>query len=260
MTGLAKTITSVKPNANPNTLYIFGENENVPDGLEGCNVVKGNRSESIVLTDSMNFFAPSAFVAQQVSYTRLFQGNRWETLALPFTPSVPSLKVDYQSPAILTFSGESPDGEALFDDAERIEGGLPCLVSFPDTGIQTFSATDATIQSSLTPMALSTDHFRMIGSTLFAAIPNSYVLNDEGTAFVPSRSSTRIAPFRAYFTSTTSVDQIIVEGNVTSITFTNSPNDQTTNSLYDLQGRKLSNRQMAKGLYIKNGRKIVIVR
>ena len=255
-TGQAGTINSIRPNTNPNTLYIFGEDEKVPEGLEGCNVVRGNRAESIVLTDSMNFFTPTAFVAQQVSYTRLVQENRLETLALPFTPQLHNSS----SPQLLMFAGESSEGDVLFDDAERIEAGQPCLVSFPTTGIQTFTATDAIIQSSLTPMTLTTDQFKMMGSTLFTGIPDSYVLNEEGTTFLPTSKSTRIAPFRAYFTSTTSVDQITVKGEATSITLI--PIIQhptpTTQNLYDLQGRKIVNSKLTRGIYIKNGKKIVI--
>ena len=158
------------------------------------------------------------------------------------------------------FAGESSEGDVLFDDAERIEAGQPCLVSFPTTGIQTFTATDAIIQSSLTPMTLTTDQFKMMGSTLFTGIPDSYVLNEEGTTFLPTSKSTRIAPFRAYFTSTTSVDQITVKGEATSITLI--PIIQhptpTTQNLYDLQGRKIVNSKLTRGIYIKNGKKIVI--
>ncbi|MBO7140073.1 MAG: C10 family peptidase [Prevotella sp.] len=265
MTGLAKNINSVRPNMNKNTLYIFGENEEIPVGLEGCNVVRGNRAETIVLADSLNFFAPKSFVAREVSFSRLFLGNRWETLTLPFTPSFASVQGD--APLMLTFVGETPEGEAQFEDTKSIEAGLPCLVSFPNTGVQTFTATDAVIQSSLTPMTLTTDQYQMVGTTLFTAVPDGYVLNEEGTAFLPSRTNTRIAPFRAYFTSATAVEQIDVMGETVGISSPlfnpRSVQGNMQSPLYDLQGRQIvnrnsSNRKLSKGLYIQNGKKVIL--
>ena len=44
-------MTSVTPSGNPNTIYFIGENESVPSGLEGLNVVKGNVAQNISLKD-----------------------------------------------------------------------------------------------------------------------------------------------------------------------------------------------------------------
>ena len=250
MTGLAGSINSVRPNSNKNTLYIFGEDETVPEGLEGCNIVKGNHAETIVLTDSMNFLAPQSFTAEHVSYSRQFKKNQWQTLALPFSPAEVS-----QNPHILTFTGNSADGEVWFDDTEKIEAGLPCLVSFDTTGLQTFSATDAIIMSSYTPMRLSSHQFEMAGSTLFTTVANSYLLNEEGNAFLPTHSNSRIAPFRAYFNTTTNAEQIPVNSKTVSISNIHNTN-YTNNFFLDLQGRKVFHPQP--GIYIKDGKKIVI--
>ena len=253
MNGMTGTVKTVRPNNNKNTLYILGANDEMPEGLENSNVVKGGKAAQISIVDGQGFYTPTTVMAEKVTYTRTFKPGVWETVALPFAPQ--------QWPAqskVLSFAEESEDGKALFAETDVMERNVPYLVMVASDGEQTFSATDARIASSQnSSMIQATDDYRFIGQTLYTAVQNIFSLNDEGTAFEPV-SSLRAAPFRAYFTTTAEIDKIEVPaGDLSGITqpFTHHPSS-TTHHVYDLQGRRVQH--PVRGLYIQGGKKVVV--
>lgn len=248
MSGLSNIVQTVRPNANRNTLYIMGENDVVPAGLEGYNVVKGGQAEILTLNDSANFLSPISFKAKEVSFTRNFKKGVWETVALPF--AVQQLP---EGCSVMTFS-EEDEGRVCFTAADGMERNVPYLIKVNSNEPLTLNATDARVSSTIAaPMALGTDDFWFRGHTVFTSVQNAYVLNSEGTAF-EYFSAQSIAPFRAYFTSTMSVESIPVEeGNTEGIV--SAKTLQKTDQYYDLQGRRVT--EPRRGIYIQNGKKII---
>ena len=73
-----------------------------------------------------------------------------------------------------------------------------------------------------------------------------------------SDATNTIKPFRAYFTTTSSASELILDfGGTTGIdSLTPSPSPKGEGSVYNLNGQRVAN--PSKGLYIVNGKKVVI--
>lgn len=252
MSGLGGRIQTVRPNSNPNTLYVFGQNDQVPGGLENCNVVVGNNAEQIVLTDSMNFFSPCTFTAKNISYTRNASAN-WETIALPF--AVQQLP---ENVSLLTFQQENEQGTPAFALTDRMESNVPYLLKASAPGSYEFKASDVAVTSTTgSSIVTSTDTYQYVGTTLFATVKDALLLNNEGTAFLPMTTTTaRVAPFRAYFVVGNGAERIDVDGAILNAVETVRGKQAANDVFFDLQGRRVL--LPASGIYIQKGKKVVI--
>ena len=197
-------ITSVTPSGNPNTIYFIGENESVPSGLEGLNVVKGNVAQNIALKDGYGYFIPQSFTAQHISYERTFTKARqngvaenWSTIVLPFTPATCSATNGLW---IERFAQEE-NGEVKFAEVQNIETNVPYIISIDkaagliNTPI-TWSANDALLKAE--PIAYTSgEQYLMAGTFVQQALSDIYNVNAAGS--VAQWGNGTVAPFRAYF-------------------------------------------------------------
>ena len=97
---LNKSVGSLQPNGNPNTIYYFTSAPSNSSSFSSKNVVVGSSvtaaktaSKAITFNDNYDAYVPYGFTAKAgVSYTRTFDygyekngGKGWTTLCLPFT-------------------------------------------------------------------------------------------------------------------------------------------------------------------------------
>jgi hypothetical protein len=204
-------ITSVTPSGNPNTIYFIGENESVPSGLEGLNVVKGNVAQNIALKDGYGYFIPQSFTAQHISYERTFTKARqngvaenWSTIVLPFTPATCSATNGLW---IERFAQEE-DGEVKFAEVQNIEANVPYIISIDkaagliNTPI-TWSANDALLKAE--PIAYTSgEQYLMAGTFVQQTLSDIYNVNAAGS--VAQWGNGTVAPFRAYFKEIVALD------------------------------------------------------
>ena len=244
--------TSIIPNGNPNTLYIFPEETTCPEELEKSNVVIGNHARQIVLSDDYGFVSPLSFTANSVTYNRTSTADKWETIALPF--AVDNLPTDVE---LQEFSQVDDAGDVVFQPTTDMDGNVPYMIRSNSVGELTFSATNATVSSTIdAPMAVGTPQYRFCGTTIRQNLSDIFVLNDEGSAFVPVKGQKQVNPFRAYFTAPLNISSILTPQSATAI----SRVEKTVNEdqpIYDLQGRRVLN--PGRGLYIVNHKKVVIL-
>ena len=199
-------ITSVTPSGNPNTIYFIGENESVPAGLEGLNVVKGNTASSIALKDGYGYFIPQSFTAQSISYERTFGKARqngvaenWSTIVLPFTPATCSASNGLW---IERFAQEK-DNVVTFEEVENIEANVPYIISIDKaaglTGTPiTWSASNVLLKAE--PIAYTSgEQYLMAGTYVAQSLENIYAVIGAGSLARWSGNSQSVAPFRAYF-------------------------------------------------------------
>ena len=219
-------LSSVTPNANPNTLYFLGESEATPDGLSGKNVVKGSAADNIVLMDGYDFYTPQTITAAAISYERTFtQGHHngvstgWSTITLPFTPTKVTNATDNQTIDWFHSSTDSgkqfwlcdfytEDGDDVsFRNAETMEANVPYIVAVPDNhwgpawdlrGKRiVWSATDAVIKPD--GIAYTSGRQMVFGGTMAqTSVSGGYLLNSEGSMFQSATSGT-VPAFHAYF-------------------------------------------------------------
>lgn len=197
-------ITSVTPSGNPNTIYFIGENESVPNGLEGLNVVKGNVAQNIALKDGYGYFTPQSFTAQSISYERTFTKARqagvaenWSTIVLPFTPATCSASNGLW---IERFAQEEDD-VVKFAEVENIEANVPYIIAIDkaanliNTPI-TWSASNVLIKAE--PIAYTSGENYLMAGT-FVAQTLEEIYNIDAAGAVAKWGNGTVASFRAYF-------------------------------------------------------------
>lgn len=285
-------VTSVIPNEQVNTVYIYSGTK--PDGLDGKNVVKyeggAYTAENIVLTDDKDFYSPVDFTATKVEFVydnpKEADGvNGWNTLVLPFEVT----KVTADDEEIDWFHSSTDTGKnfwvksfagddnttVYFDYVDQMKGNVPYIVALPGDhwGAKwdlsqkeiKFIGENVVVSKSSNLASTTGTYFRFVGSTIEAYPQNIYLINDNGNAFeLEDRKG--ISPFRAYFSPTT-FDRSLTRlgigsmgGDVTGITQIDSNQDapDVESLFYDLQGRIVPGVPTQRGIYIKNGKKIVI--
>lgn len=276
-------VTSVTPNSNPNTLYFVGSS--VPSGLTGKNVVQNGTAATLTLTDGQGFYAPKQFTATKATYTRQFTTaangtGGWSTIVVPFNVST----VKQGSKVIDWFHSGSDTGKNFwlkefssesgntvnFGYATQMAANTPYIIAVPGNSYgATWDLTnkDITFEGSSVQVLPSTgtatmrSKFRFVGSLPGTSVTNRYVLNAAGTQFV--NSSTTVDPFRAYFEAVglSSLGALIIgseDDGATGIgaSLMNNEEGIVNGEVLDLQGRRVA--QPKKGLYIKDGKKVII--
>lgn len=212
----------ITPNANPNCLYFFDAEQNVPEALAGKNVIKGYAAENIVLTDGYDYFTPYTFTAQNISYSRTFTQGRaaqggeqgWETLVLPFAASEVTdangtslewYKSDLHESGkfwICNFSEEETD-EIFFNYVITLAADHPYLVAVPEgsdlvNSALTFKATNAQLKPGIVAVNSGKIH-SMVGTYVKQTVENIYKMNSVGHQFDLAAAGQEIGAFRAYF-------------------------------------------------------------
>ena len=280
---------SITTGSNPNCLYLLPERTRAtttPAALSDCNVVCGTTADNLTLTDGYDFFSPIAFTAANVSYTRTFTlpaaGNSgWNTLFLPFTAtavtcndkSVDWFRSDSDTGKnfwLRAFTADA-DGSVSFGPAQELAANTPYIIAVPGdtwgadwkmTGFPvTFSATNADISATKTG-STSGNHYKFCGSTIATTLTNAYLLNATGSKFVKKTES--VPPFRAWFEpvsiSSLSMPSLTI-GNAEAsgiVTLPVATAAASANTIFTLSGVRLQGKPDKPGIYVMNGKKVVI--
>lgn len=283
-------ITDITPNSNPNTLYI---SDVALSGLVDRNIVTKNAgnysAESITLTDGSPFYSPVDFTATNIEFTynntKQADGtNGWNSLVLPFDVT----SVTANGEAIDWFHSGTDSGkhfwvkqfvsdesnQVYFDYADEMKANTPYIIALPgdawgakwDLSAKTikFIGENVVVSNGGTISSVTGSNYRFIGKTVQDNTANIYCLNDGGSAFVLKETGGS-APFRAYFkpgifdASVTNLGIGSWTGGTTSI---NEPsiniNNEAPATWYSIDGRRLTTKPTQKGIYIQNGKKVVI--
>ena len=274
-------VTSVTPSSNPNCIYVLDEEASIPSGLTQ-NIVKGSNATNIVLQDNENgFVSPVDFTATKMTYTRTFDkfydnGENWTTIVLPFAVS----KVTNTSDVLpwdeanrkfwlMEFSGESGSTVNFTTAPTPLEANVPYIIALPgaDQGslslvgknTLTFEGDNVSVKANA-KSAVTVSKYKFVGTmTNTGSLHNIYALNDDGDKFQKGTAS--VTPFRAYFAGTSAAATatslgIGFGGNTTGIAELKTLRKVKDNNFYNLNGQRVS--QPKKGLYIVNGKKVVI--
>ena len=280
---------------NPNLLVYVNDASIVPDSIQ--NVIVNGTAEEIILTDATgnnNFYCPKSFTAKSISYSRDFSqtteievSRGWETIALPF--DVQSITHESHG-TLVPFGGEDSGyhfwlrqlyGSGLAG-ATQIRANIPYLISMPNNtvypsvynqnGTVTFSSTDVTVPET---SAQSDGYENVTLHAAFQQVEQSssiYALNvgeargeyPEGSVF--EQNYREIRPFQAYTTHSAGTRFIplgSLGGNddatgIQELKVENSEFRDAEGAWYSLDGRRLYSKPTRKGVYVKDGRKIVI--
>jgi len=196
-----------------------------------------------------------------VTLIRTLKGGIWNTLCLPFDVDKTTLALalgDNQDIQLRTFSSYE-DGVIRFTSTNSVSAGTPFLIKVnSDVPNPTFK-----IVNVVTTPAQTIKHgaVSMVGVYSPTELPeNGVFLSTDGMLKRPTSNSNTLAGLRAYFTLPASLQQnarIFIDNSTSGIAET----EGTTvgsDDWHSLDGRRLSGRPTTKGLYICNGKKMIL--
>lgn len=252
----AGDVKTVEPNANPECLYVTYWRDAQPTGLDGCNYVKSDKAENIVLAAGKGFYSPVDFTADKVKFTYSVEPDKWQTLAMPIDMDVNDMEAD--GIFVKEFRG-GDNTTVYFDDAQKIVAWQPLLVA-GKAGERTVEATNAHFAQGQTGIT-EASHYWFCMTTASSVDEGDYLLSADSKTFVSGNSSiaSTIKPFGAYFkpsptnNAPAEVLNIVVEGKDAGITDgiseTKNADRQTVVARYSVDGRQVG--KSARGIIIE---------
>lgn len=202
--------------------------------------------------------------ATSVTLKRSLKAGAWNTFAVP--TDVDAATLNAMGITAKRLKSSSIKGTTLtltFEDAASIEAGKPYLVKVAsDIANPVFTGT-----VSKTPVVTETDCVEFVPTLGMASITadaaDVLFLAAANKLYHPTSTPVNIYGFRAYFVlksvaASARSFELNVDGDVTGIdvTLSDSADRMDNKNVLDLQGRYVSN--PLKGLYIVNGRKVVV--
>lgn len=265
-------VTTVVPNSNLNALYYVGSE--VPAGLENKHIVKDGTLASLTLSEGYDFFAPIGFtVTAAPTYARLFAPTGWSAITLPF--DVTKVEIDGKTidcthldsetdkvMRLMTFADEA-EGIVCFEPAESFDANTPYLITFPgqtNAKIATFYGAENAYIEATTHNNFSGYLYKFAGTLSRLEPGEHYMLNNDGNAF-ELKPTWRVSSFRSYFKplkEQTAQTLTIVTDEILGISEAQRVKSPASTALFNLQGLRIA--QPKRGLYIKNGKKVVVGR
>lgn len=294
----ALTAEQMQGITNPNLLVYVNEASKAPAGVQNVIVNGTAAQIVLTdASGNNNFFCPEPFTAQSISYTRNFSqtteigvSRGWETIALPFNVQ----SISHGSHGALVPFGGGNGGypfwlHQLQDNGltpvTAMEANTPYLICMPNNtvypsaynqaGSVTFASSNVTVPRTEPREAFGANVILTPAFQNQAAGPDIFTLNvgaardsyAEGSVFISNYSDVR--PFQAYVhhsnqaRGTDDIQFIPLTSigggdDTTAIMEIIQPAANGTGDWYSLDGRKLSSKPTQKGIYIQNGKKIVI--
>ena len=280
---------------NPNLLVYVNEASLAPENIK--NVVVNNVAKNIELVDASNnnFYCPEPFTAETISYTREFRqetmigiSRGWEGIALPFDVQT----IMHEKNGTITPFGRNDNNKHFWlrrlssnglVPADKMEANVPYIISMPNCtdypaeynlpGRVTFFSANVTVPVTETRTLALADSTIVMSSTMQRMSHSSsyYALNVgevrgqymEGSVF--ERDYREVHPFEAYtiHRGNTPAPRFVpikeLNGGATGIEDVRSKMEDGRGPVwYDLHGRRLQQKPDLKGVYLQNGRKVVV--
>ena len=234
------------------------------------------------------------YAGQTVSVTlrdrTLYKDGKWNTLCLPFDVTdgntedeVSFTGTPLEGATVMTFNRETSSFNAStglltlnFDNVSQnitIAAGTPFIVKWTGTNVTNPVFSDVTISSMAAGSVLSQDkNVRFLGTyspvVIYSDAHDNLYLGAANTLYWPSTEGYTMGSCRAYFHvdvngGAAAVRQFVLnfgdddeETGITTTDYTNYTNFD--DAWYDLSGRRLSGKPSRVGVYIYNGKKVVI--
>ncbi len=208
-----------------------------------------------------------------ITLTRTLQTGGWNTFSVPFSIANPSGWTVKELTNASYYEGKKTLS-LTFGNAASIEAGKPYLVKVGDANVVNPTFNDVEIVDGTTATTI-TDVVEFVP----AINPTALTLNDKSCLFVSggntltwAKSGSSMKGFRAYFhildddiANARSFTMDFDDGETTGVVSIDNSQltiDNEAGAWYDLQGRKISvssaSSVLPKGVYIHNGKKIVI--
>lgn len=229
---------------NPNTIVYADA------AYDHANVVFDGTAKSLDLTDANAFNAPEDFTASSVKLTRKVQKG-FNSFVLPFDVTASDLAAD----KIAKYAGCDKDGDkkAYFNTVPKVAANTPFLTKDAAdntaTGVLEFG--EKTIVA--TPETLGKD---FVGVYTRTNAEGFYGINGDGK-LQKGGAEAYVNPFHAYLNVDKQLDAVAFDGSTVTAINGIAADKVADTAVYNLSGRRV-NGKLNKGLYIMNGKKVVV--
>lgn len=249
----------------------LGEKATAEDASFTVNVVERHN----VTLDEESTTAPTAVSDVNVTVKRTINAGEWSTICLPFAMTADQMATAFGNDVkVKDFIGcttyDSNDNITVnFESVTSMEANHPYIIKVSKE-VSEFTLEGINIEPSDNP-SVDKDRSRnyynsFIGNYINGTCVPDYSLFLYNNKFYFSKGKTKIKGYRGYFTLDTagadyesySSSRIFIHLDDDETTSINSVNEDGNESVYDLQGRRVDNRQLSKGVYIVNGKKVLM--
>jgi hypothetical protein len=215
---LNKKITRLTPSTrNPNVIYAFSSQMQIPERLDTSNVVSGAHSDKIRIVSGYPYFVPTNFKADTATFVYTFPADletevAWKTVTMPFdVDSIVRGEFTYQLNDTLNhfwiyeFAQTDDDGNPVFKPATALHGGTPYIIAcdkmFKGKTIEFKGYNKTFYKSGLGNTLIGSNTYSQYAYTFQPSLKNVYALNDSGTAFEYITTSKSLPAIGSYFTT-----------------------------------------------------------
>ena len=196
-----------------------------------------------------------------VTVGRTIQGGVWNTLCLPFDID-PNTMAQATGNAVgdvslRTYTGYD-DGAMIFTSVtDAVSAGTPFLVKIATTSVNPFFPL-ASLKGDATALTVTHGNARMTGTLAPTDIgPTGLFLTASGELKKGSGGNTTLKGLRAYFTVASGASaRLLFRDGTMGISETETA--PTADRWYTLDGQELSSQPTQRGIYIKDGMKVII--
>ena len=240
---------------------------------------------SIELADSKTYNEATTQENKEISYTRAFNNTSWQSLYIPFSMTYDDWKDDFEVAYINGIRQMDTDDDGAIDetimDVVKIKSGslipnTPYLIKAKTIGNKTITVNNATLyKAESNSVDCSTTIAKYTFTGTYSTIPASTLLANNyyamgGGSLIMTDGASDLKPFRWYLNVESRSPMYNVSNGAKSITINVVGEEEATgisqmssdrehsSAIYDLNGRRMSQKNMKSGLYIKNGKKIII--
>lgn len=206
----------------------------------------------------------------KVAIVRTLSSDYWNTLCLPFSLNADQITATFGEGTIITeFSDVNAEGTVMtFKEATSITAGKPYLFKPADT-VENPVFEGVTITSADADMVIATtnDNYAFVGTyskAEMATDKSEVFITTSGKLSYPAEGTNTIKGMRAYIMLPTTANakafNLNIGGEATSIDTIDGGLFNGNATIYNLNGQKMSSdiNGLAKGLYIVNGKKMIV--
>ena len=251
---------------------------------EFMEIVEMEPTYNCIVLDENSTDAPNEASGVDVIVKRTLNAGEWSTICLPFAMTTEQMKEAFgEGVQVKDFTGYEVTGESSisvkFRNVTSMEACHPYIIKVEEA-VTEFTVDGVDIVVSDDPRVsygMGSGNKRKLSDfvgTLVADFnfyenaTNTPLFLSGGQFWYASEQTQTMKAFRAYFDfdddfadeATSRISMEFVDNEQVGVDSAIMNNEQCTmnNEVYDLQGRKVENSQLQVGLYIKNGKKIII--
>ena len=233
---------------NPNCVFFLGEGA----GLSGANIVCGTNCENLRLTEGSAFSVSKEFTATNVTYNRTLTAGQTATFILPFafTPDENDVVAELSEVSGSTLVFKPVTQTVANKPYVILTNNADALKQF--TNVTVKPAAEGDMKTTVAGYTHIGTYEILTGLTGYGYSGGNFVHTTSGT----------LKPFRTFVTAPSGESlktlQIDIADDLTGIDEVET--EQKDSAVYDLQGIRVSSnlRGLAKGVYVVNGKKVIV--